>query len=131
MTADELTAAVASHAEHETGGPAELVDVGSIYVKRGHYLRVTVKDAGRGGGPAVDVRPWITPSAYPEDTRPAKQRIRSRSKGRPQRTYRDEGYVGPRKGGAWLSPEAAVRLAELVYAAAELAAERATEDGAA
>lgn len=106
----------------------ELAEVGYVSGKdRGRTIRVRVCDSGRGYGPAVDVREFISSEAYPvSDTRPMRVKARKNASRGP--VTRSEGYTGPTKAGFWLDPEKAVRLANLLYEAVEQA-ERLAREG--
>ncbi len=108
-----------------TGGPRVLADVAEVYHKRGHPIRVRIMDGAH--GPAIDVREFVTPDAYPtSDTLPQA----ARAKGYRRRT-RDDGYTGPTRKGLWVSLDAAEALADALASALVLAGSMTESEGAA
>jgi hypothetical protein len=95
---------------------AEVETVGTLWRKKGSEVKVRVCDAGH--GPMIDVREFQTAEAEPPKRKVGNTWIEGKA------------YVGPRKGGLWLSIEQAVQLANLIFDAAERA-ETIERDGAA
>lgn len=113
--------AVAEQDYTEQTGPRELALVGEVWTKRGHVIRVAVKDAGH--GPAIDVRQWIETEAYSaEDFARAGKPVRV-GHGKDDRFVKPRApYVGPTKQGFWLSLEQAEVLSEAIASALIVAA---------
>lgn len=96
-----MSAEARSLSEHD--GPRVLAEIGTVYVRRGHELRVTVKE-GSSGHPGINVREFITAEAYSVES----SRIRVH-KGAGSRKQREQ-YVGPGKQGLWIGPNALEEL---------------------
>lgn len=102
-----------------------VADVATVKLgKRGHVVRVQVKDAGNGHGAAVDVREYVTAEAHQwrQD-----RKYRDLNKGR---RVKDadigvQGYVGHTAKGWWLYPTEALALWEALGQAIEIAAQHA------
>lgn len=111
----------------------ELEQLGAVRMKLGHEARVGVAEQDIAPeGPMVQVTHWVTADAYPtQDTRPLNRKLRDSRKGHRGPVTKAEGYVGPYRHGLWLSPEAALDLAERICKAALAAEAFRTTEGAA